>query len=143
LIVAVDASVAIKWLVREEYSDIAERLTTSGLELVAPDIIVLEVTNGLLRAARQNRFDPADLRQAFARLPAFLYRRVPSLDYESVAFNIALQCACPIYDAAYIAIAQATGAPLATADERQIATCLTVGVRVSRLENGFKDLLRS
>lgn len=142
MIVAVDASVAIKWLVREALSESAEGLLGSGHELIAPDVITLETASGLLRAARQGRFDIADVHQGLARLPALLTWRVAMARYESDALAIAARYHCSVYDACYMAVAAIAGATLATGDERQVAACLSMGLRVSRLENGFADLLR-
>ena len=43
----VDASVAVKWLVEEEYSDAADRLLEGRHELFAPRLMASEVANVL------------------------------------------------------------------------------------------------
>ena len=48
----VDASVAVKWLVKEEYSDLAFRLFEGRHELYAPRLMASEVGNALSRNAR-------------------------------------------------------------------------------------------
>ena len=57
--VVVDASVTVKWLVREVYSDQAVDLTRvwlgQGTRIVAPYLMPVEVSNALLRKARERR----------------------------------------------------------------------------------------
>lgn len=50
--IVVDASVAVKWLVAEEGSDVANRLLTDGGDLYAPRLMASEVANALWRKAR-------------------------------------------------------------------------------------------
>jgi predicted nucleic acid-binding protein len=52
--VVVDASVALKWLVEETGSDLAERVAAQH-ELIAPELIVAEVQNALWRVERAGR----------------------------------------------------------------------------------------
>ena len=53
----VDASVATKWLVPEDNSDIANDLTVAGHELLAPRLMAFEVGNTLWRKARRGEID--------------------------------------------------------------------------------------
>lgn len=43
----VDASVAVKWLVSEDYSEEAASLLDGRMTLVAPDLLFAEATNAL------------------------------------------------------------------------------------------------
>ena len=43
----VDASVAVKWLVTEAFSNEAARLLNVGLRLVAPELLFADATNAL------------------------------------------------------------------------------------------------
>ena len=58
-----DSSVGFKWVVPELHSDKALRLRDdyrNGLvELIAPDIFLVEVAHALTRAERQKRITPA------------------------------------------------------------------------------------
>ncbi len=55
--IVVDASVAAKWYMPEEYSDRAMDLLHSGLELIAPDLLLLEFGNIILRVLRRREMD--------------------------------------------------------------------------------------
>ena len=49
----VDASVALKWLVLEDMSDVAKELYGAGDHLVAPRLITTEIANALVRKTMQ------------------------------------------------------------------------------------------
>lgn len=43
----VDASVAVKWIVHEEFSDSSARLLNADLTLIAPELLFAEVSSAL------------------------------------------------------------------------------------------------
>jgi len=45
----VDASVAMKWFFPEDFSGYAERLLSSSMELIFPDLVISERSHILLR----------------------------------------------------------------------------------------------
>lgn len=139
--VVVDASVAAQWVVLQEHTDTARTLLQSRHELVAVDLIRVEVFNTLLRAVRTKRLEAkaADMSvQFFERVPL---RLLPTSNYASEAFDIARQQSGSVYDACYIALARSLGAPLATDDEAMAKTAEAVGVAVHRASQGFAALL--
>jgi predicted nucleic acid-binding protein len=141
LSVVVDASVAAQWVVLQEHTTTARMLLQSRHELVAVDLIRVEVFNTLLRAIRTKRLDLAAAKlsvQFFERVPL---RLQPTSAYASEAFDIARQQSGSVYDACYIALARSLDAPLATGDERMATVAETLGVRVHRLATGFAALL--
>lgn len=137
----VDASVAAQWVVLQEHTATARMLLQSRHELVAVDLIRVEVFNTLLRAVRTKRLDLSAAKlsvQFFERVPL---RLQPTSDYASDAFDIARQQSGSVYDACYIALARSLDAPLATGDERMATVAETLGVRVHRLATGFAAIL--
>ena len=54
----VDASVAVKWLVLEDMSDIAKELYGAGDRLVAPRLIATEFANAFARKTAQGVLAP-------------------------------------------------------------------------------------
>jgi len=141
LSVVVDASVAAQWVLLQEHSDIARSLLRSQHELIAVDLVRVEVANTLLRAIRTKRLAPTEATlamQFFERVPL---RLQPTSTYASEAFDIARQQSGSVYDACYIALARSLDAPLATGDERMATVAETLGIRVHRLATGFSALL--
>ena len=113
----VDASVAFKWLVREEATDAALDLLDRG-DLMAPHLILSEIGNALWKKARREQFDPAvSLAEDLARLPDYVIL-VADTPFMGRALEMAYQLAHPIYDCVYLAAAEYFDVRLVTADQR-------------------------
>ena len=113
----VDASVAVKWLITEEWTEESRRLLAASIDRHAPDLILAETTNVLWKKARRGEIDPhAHFREA-ANLPDVLVLR-RSQELFVRASTIALELDHPVYDCIYLACAEAEGVPLVTADRR-------------------------
>lgn len=120
----VDASVAIKWYVREAGSEKAVRLLADErLGFVAPDIFYPEVVNALLRQAREGQLSDEALEAALADMRKTLPRLVRSSDLIDRAARFARILAHPIYDCLYLALAEASGTVLLTADAEFVSRC--------------------
>lgn len=113
----VDASVAVKWLVKEDGSDRAEALKAEDLH--APSLIRIEVANVLRTLATSGRLEDAEALQAldlFLDAPVRLYEPTDALMRGALAFALRLEH--PIYDCLYLALAVELGTRLVTADRR-------------------------
>ena len=65
----VDASVAVKWLVEEEYSDVADMLLDGRHELIAPRLMASEVGNALWRKVRMGEIERSHAGALAAAIP--------------------------------------------------------------------------
>ena len=113
----VDASVAVKWLVKEDGSDRAEALKAEDLH--APSLIRIEVANVLRTLATSGRLEDAEALPALDLLldaPVRLYEPTDALMRGALAFALRLEH--PIYDCLYLALAVELGTRLVTADRR-------------------------
>lgn len=111
----VDASViatAIFAEARHEEAHAAMR----GHVLLAPDVVDLEIANAAVQKIRRGMVDIDAARGALADFAALELARhaVP----RDEAFELAIECGLSAYDAAYLWLALAGNAPLATFDER-------------------------
>ncbi|MDR4305059.1 type II toxin-antitoxin system VapC family toxin [Chelatococcus sambhunathii] len=113
----VDASVVIKWFVEEPDSAAARDVLASDDPLLAPAHLYVEVGRGLLRRKRAGDLSASDAKLALAGLPAIV-QLVPLDALVQPAFDIADACHVTIYDALYVALAEARGDMLVTADRR-------------------------
>jgi predicted nucleic acid-binding protein len=117
-----DSSVAFKTLVAEQDSDKAIRLLDdfrNGIcELLAPDILPIEVAHALTRAERQARITSSEGYTLWSLMMADCPQLFPSLSLMTQAYTISSQERLGIYDCLYIALAEQEGCTLVTDDAR-------------------------
>ncbi len=117
-----DSSVALKWVLPEADSGKAIRLRdeyTNGIhELLAPDLFPSEIANGLASAERQKRIRSGEsavfLNDVLSAAPV-LHHSSPLLIR---AMEIAISMKQAAYDCVYVALAEAEGCELVTADDK-------------------------
>ncbi len=117
-----DGSVALKWVLPEADSGKAIRLRdeySNGLhELLAPDIFPSEIANGLASAERRKRIRTGEsaifLNDVLSAAPALH----PSAPLLIRAMEIAVSTKQAVYDCIYLALAEAEGCELVTADDQ-------------------------
>lgn len=119
-----DASVALKMVLKEQDSDRALALREdfrNGIhELIAPDILPVEMGHALTRAERKGI-----LKQGQARvLISDFLDPCPELYPYGEVYDRAMQLSSAIrvgfYDCIYVALAEHEGCPVVTADERLV-----------------------
>jgi len=116
VILVVDASVATKWFVAEVEHDAALRVLGASVLLVAPDLILLEVANALLKKQRAGELHPAQPGAALARLPSLLTRVDPTAPLAAAALELAAELGHPIYDCVYLVCAIRHNCRVVTSD---------------------------
>jgi predicted nucleic acid-binding protein len=115
-VIVVDASVLAPALADDDADGDRARERLRGAQLVAPELIDLEVVSTLRRAARAGRLDERRSAQALTDLTALPLRRVPHLPLLSRMWE--LRDNLSSYDASYVALAEALDTVLVTADGR-------------------------
>jgi predicted nucleic acid-binding protein len=118
----VDASVAFKWFLSDEplRSEALAVATNEGI-LTAPDQIIAEVCNAAWRAARLRRLAWQQVDEIAATLPNIFETLVVSRSLAPRAVFIARELDHPVYDCLYVALAEAHGLRLVSADARLLA----------------------
>ncbi len=126
--IVVDASAMLEVLLRTPAAlPIEERLFEGGETLHAPHLIDLEVVQVLRRYAAAGEISAERAREALDDLAAFRLRRWA---HEPLTLRIwGLRQNLTAYDAAYVALAEALGAPLLTRD-RRLASAPGIRARV-------------
>ncbi len=131
-----DASAAIKLVIDEKGSEAVATLfdnaTGRGESILAPDILIGEVINGLLthmlrlKDINEPQFDSA--MSSFMEIwnNITVIRTEAMLEY---AIKIAKTQKIAIYDALYAAISIKEDAPILTFDEQLIKKCANTGLR--------------
>ena len=115
----VDASVAVKWVLAESDSELAQQIVHSSL--LAPDLILIECGNAIWRHAQLGEVDPAEVPQLWAVLRAMPVEIVASSELVEGALDLAVALNHPIYDCLYLALALDRGARVVSTDRRFLA----------------------
>ena len=114
----VDASVAVKWLVAEKDSDVADRLLAGNEELYAPRLMVSEVANALWCKARVGQLEPGQAGLLMAAVSEAPLRWFADETVCADAVRLAVTLDRPVYDCVYLAVAHRVNAQMVTADAR-------------------------
>ncbi len=116
----VDASVALKWFVEEGGTSQAATILARSEWLIAPDLILAEAGNAAWKPVGNGTVHPEQFDHAAARLPVAFDQLVPLAGLSRRAAAIALALDHQVYDRFYLALAEARGAPMVSADQRLI-----------------------
>jgi predicted nucleic acid-binding protein len=104
--VVVDASVAIKWVVKEELTGAALGLFDRGYRMTAPDFLLIEGANVLWKKVRRGELSQPYADRALALLRSFALDLVSTVTLLDDAFALAHEIEHPVYDCLYLAVAQ-------------------------------------
>lgn len=120
--VVVDACLALKWGVEEEYTEQALELwdvwQMRNELLVAPPLFRSEVTNVLHRKVRRAEMDPLDASDILeVLLPTVATEETEGMYERALALALALDQKSA-YDTAYLALAESLSCEMWTADRR-------------------------
>lgn len=123
----IDASVALKWVLTEDFADQAARYARGAIEqritLTVPSLFWYEIANTL----RYAKPDPEP--EGFHSAAWQLFQSVPlhTIEFAPEAFlhitELAGRHGITVYDGAYVFLAQSLQVPLVTADRRLAQRC--------------------
>ena len=124
-LLVVDASVAAKWYLKEELSEEAARVIEAGARgearLLAPVLLAAELGNVLWQRHRREELSVEEIRDVWAAFEAAPLALVEMERLMPASLEVAVGYGCTVYDALYVALAEAyaaDGAVLVTADRR-------------------------
>lgn len=122
MILVLDSSVAVKWLVPESDSEIARRVYSHWkrrqVEVLAPSLIFAEVANTLSKKVRRSELRAGHAAKLFGE---FMRLGIPAVPVEQLiveALDFSLRHTHPVYDCLYLALAFRERCALLTADEK-------------------------
>jgi predicted nucleic acid-binding protein len=118
-----DTSVVVKWFVPEEDSEKVLRLRRAQedreLQLYAPEVLLMELANALRYSSE---FSAGEIIEALETLFELNILLMPfSLDALNLAVTLSMEHDLAVYDAYFLALAQALEIPLITADRRMLS----------------------
>lgn len=126
----IDASVAVKFLVREHDTDQARLLITSPEVLIAPDWLLVEAANTFWKKVKRSELLAVHADRHMDDLPLFFGKLFPSSELAKEALNLAIQLKHSVYDCLYLALALREQTKLVTADKQ---------FHVRLVENGMAE----
>ncbi|MBM3791039.1 MAG: type II toxin-antitoxin system VapC family toxin [Acidobacteria bacterium] len=118
----VDASVAVKWVLREENQSTAlqiqELYQDEEVDLVAPHLLIAEVGNILWKRVRRGELTAAAAARCFQQLQKDSPILLDSPAVNTSALHLAIAHGQTLYDCLYLAWALEQRCDLITADEK-------------------------
>jgi predicted nucleic acid-binding protein len=114
----VDASVAVKWFLDEPLREPARTLVASGEELLAPDLLIVEVANVLWKRSRRGEIEPGQALRGLKTLVTGIPVLFRGTGLVGEAFALAARLDHPVYDCLYLALAVQEDTRVVTADRR-------------------------
>lgn len=131
-----DASVVVKWLVDDPLSQLATEARLTFRPALAPDLVVVEVSNALRRYVVRGELEPAAAQEDLSLLPTVLdlQDHVALVDE---AFALACRLNHSMTDCLYAVLARRRNLPLVTADgklARKLLATSELDVRMLTLD---------
>ena len=114
----VDASITIKWVIPEAFSDAADRLRDGEHEFLAPDLLLVEVANALWRKTMAEEISSREAAAALGLVGQSGIDLRPTGPLLPRAMEMARRLGHPVYDCVYLALAEREQTALVTADQR-------------------------
>ena len=114
--VVIDASVAIKWVIKEPGN--AEAVLLLDHQLMAPDLFCVECANILWKKVARGELSPDEAEVAARALENVEIEFIAMRSYLAAATALAIQLGHPAYDCVYLAVAITMQVPFVTADQR-------------------------
>lgn len=115
----IDASIAIKWVVEEDGTELALALRQRA-KLVAPDLLVPECANILWKKVQRKELTKDEAILAARLLQSAEIELVPTRVLMEGATRLAIELDHPAYDCLYLALAIENDCRFVTADERLV-----------------------
>lgn len=118
MILVIDASVAVKWYLAEDYTEEAENIVNGNFELHAPDLIFTELGNVLWKKHRAGNIDAA---QSLLIAENFRTQNITTHPLKGLlvpALKGANSHGQSVYDWTYVALAISLACKFVTADRR-------------------------
>ena len=112
----VDASVAARWYFPEPLAEHADALLEQRSEILAPDILPMELAQLVWKRARRGEIDETMAHRIVSELRRVPLELKPASELVSAALPLALHQGLTLIDAFYVALAVQSGCPFVTAD---------------------------
>ena len=124
--IVVDTSVATKWIVTEPGHEVAIALLETSFDIVAPDLLLPEISNVLRRKVRLGEISTDQAQLGIAAVRASIQSFISSVQLADEALRLSEQLDHSPYDCFFLAAALGRGV-LVTADDVFRRKCSAAG----------------
>ena len=118
----IDSSVVVKWFLPEPSRPEAVRLLRSyreqKLQLIAPTLLMTEVSNVFCRIFRRGELSASEASVAYRLLKINSPFLIPDIEALDEAVRLAMTTGQAVYDCVYLALALRRGCDMITADRK-------------------------
>jgi predicted nucleic acid-binding protein len=131
-------------LLNLEGADRADAILQSGERLIAPDLIIPDITRAVWKSVVFASTAADEAGRALGSIGEFFDEIVPAIILKDGALQVAIELRQPVYDCFYLALAEQRDCQMATADDRLITRCARsrYAKRIERLLGARADRLR-
>jgi len=132
----VDASIAVQLLIADTHTLEAKALFRSiedGNRLILPEFALLECANVLWKHVRFHGISPVEAENLIKALIGLDVVITPAAGLLPRALEIGLKHQLAVYDSVYIALAEQSGYPLITDDNRQASAAGAEGITLKAI----------
>jgi len=116
----IDASVAVKWFLKEQWSSESLCLLDRAFDLCAPDHMIAEMGNVVWKYHQRGELTDLEAGIRAEHISRVGIRLVPSVDLIEGAMRVASEFSMALYDALYVELAVSEGIQLVTTDDHMI-----------------------
>jgi predicted nucleic acid-binding protein len=116
-VIVVDSSVVLQWLLDEPQTQAAQLLLERPDELIAPDILFVEVGNVLGKKVRAREISADQAMESLAFVAASVPRLLGVRSLVTKALELSIELSHPLYDCMFLAAAIDNACQLATRDD--------------------------
>jgi predicted nucleic acid-binding protein len=114
----VDASVVVKWFVREVHWMAARRWLDASHDYLAPDLVFPEAGNAIWKKVRRGELSPEDAQRLVRDFSVIGVEAVSMRALASDAHALAVATGITVYDATYLTLAVRLETQVVTGDDR-------------------------
>ncbi len=114
----IDTSVALKWFIEEEHTDIASRVLSTGNSLYSIDLMHVEFAHVMCKLARGGKLNREYPTFAFEALSQYQIEVHDTRHLLKLSMIYAKDLRASVFDCCFLALATTINTPVLTADRR-------------------------
>lgn len=114
----IDASVAVKWYIEENWNDEADQILTQNYTLIAPDFILVESANIFWKKVIKQELKQSEAHHNLELLTLSFDDYISSHNLYSQSLQLAFETNHSIYDMMYLSAAVQSNTMVVTADQK-------------------------